>query len=159
MPEGQTQFQTSVARILEVVMFENWLRFYFIAPEADGEDLSLAIPEKGLARIRELYPHLYPLAAQLNGKKIDFETSRAAVLAHIAGEVGGDGPEHYEIAQILQSATFQARLQMFHAWEQLHEDQLDQSFLEFGAWRNLFAKWQTTPAAQELEKKYLSAAS
>lgn len=162
MPDAQAQFQNAVARVLEIVMFENWLRFYFISPEADDpdlSDLSLAIPEKSMIRIKELYPQLYPLAAQLNGKNIDFETSRAAVLAYIARETGAEGPEHGEIAQILQSATFQARLQMFHAWEQLHEDQLDQGFMEFGAWKNLFAKWQATPGAQELEKKYISAAS
>ena len=37
MPKEQEQFQQAVVSILEAVMFENWLRFYFIAEKADAE--------------------------------------------------------------------------------------------------------------------------
>ena len=32
----------------------------------------------------------------------------------------------------------------------MHEDQLDQGFLEFGAWRKLFAQWRETSGGREL---------
>ena len=30
MPTPQEEFQNAVLRILETVMFENWIRFYFL---------------------------------------------------------------------------------------------------------------------------------
>ena len=55
MPEAQEQFQNGVAKVLEAVMFENWLRFYFISekPEApaaaDGQPaLFIAVPVKAM---------------------------------------------------------------------------------------------------------------
>ena len=36
MPEQQEQFQNAVWQVLEAVMFENWLRFYFISEKPDA---------------------------------------------------------------------------------------------------------------------------
>ena len=36
MPEQQEQFQNAVFQVLEAVMFENWLRFYFITEKPDA---------------------------------------------------------------------------------------------------------------------------
>ena len=152
MPAEQETFQKSVADVLEAVMFENWLRFYFIG-ETGPDELKIELPEKSLARIRELYPRLYPMAEALNGKTVDFEVSRKAVLDHIINELEGKAFASGYGRQILQSSAFQVRLQLFHAWEQLHEDQLDRGFAEFGAWQSLFAKWLETPGAREMAKK------
>ena len=69
MPTPQEEFQNAVLRILETVMFENWIRFYFLtekldAPVEEGAEkpLFVAIPEQGMQRIKELYPDLLPLA-------------------------------------------------------------------------------------------------
>ena len=150
MPEAQEQFQKGVDAVIEAVMFENWLRFYFIE---EGEELALRLPQKSLERIRDLYPSLYPLAEELNDHKVDFETSRSAVLRHIAEKIEGHAIPQGEAQKILQNGLFQRRLQLFHVWEQLHEDQLDQGLMEFGAWKSLFAKWLKTPGAGELAKK------
>lgn len=154
MSQAQEDFQKQVAAILEVVIFENWLRFYFIHDQQG--DLRLNLPEKSIARIGELYPRLLPLAEKLNGKSIDFDTSRKAVLNHLLEYVDGQTMPRGQAQRILSSPTFQVRLQLFHTWAQMHEDQLDQGFLEFGAWRNLFAQWLDTPGATELAKKLLA---
>lgn len=153
MAMEQDVFQKAVADFLEVVIFENWLRFYFIADMPDGESLEIRLSEKSLEQIRELYPSLYPLAYKMNDKPVDFETSRRAVLDHIIYELEGKDLAKGEAQKILQSSDFQTRLNLFHAWEQLHESQLDQGFIEFGAWKNLFAKWLQSPGAKELAKK------
>lgn len=158
MPAEQDKFQKAVEDALEVVMFENWLRFYFISGDEES-GLRLELPDKSLERIRELYPSLYPLADKMNGKAVDFEISRNSVLAHLAEEVEGRTIPKGELQKVLQSATFQARLELFHTWEQIHEDQLDQGFAEFGAWRKLFARWLETPGARELEEKLLPRAA
>lgn len=160
MPEAQEQFQNSVIAVLEAVMFENWLRFYFISEKPDapaGRDgqpaLYMAVPVKGLERISELYPHLLPMAEEMNGKEVDFEASRRAVCNFVLEHVDGHNMPRDTAAMIFESATFQIQMQLFNTWVQMHEDQLDKSFLDFGAWRKLFAEWRETPGARELAEK------
>lgn len=157
MPEQQEQFQNAVWQVLEAVMFENWLRFYFISekPDApagpDGEPpLFLAVPHKGMERIRELYPHLLPLAEDMNGREANFENSRRAVCTFVLDSLDGKSMPKDMAATIFESATFQIQMQLFNAWVQMHEEQLDQGFLEFGAWRKLFGRWRETPGGREL---------
>ena len=166
MPEAQKEFRNAVEQALEAVMFESWLRFYFIEelpPATDGknpddaadaeERLAIRVPEKGMARIRELYPNLLPLAESMNGHEVDFETSRRAVCTFVLGHLDGKTMPRDMAAVVFASATFQVELQLFHTWLQLHEAQLDEGFQEFGAWRNLFAQWRATPGARELAEK------
>ena len=67
MPTPQEEFQNAVLRILETVMFENWIRFYFLtekldAPVEEGAEkpLFVAIPEQGMQRIRSCTPICCP---------------------------------------------------------------------------------------------------
>lgn len=160
MPEQQEQFQKSVLQVLEAVMFENWLRFYFIIekPDAPADEngekpLLLAVPEKGMERIKEHYPHLLPLAEEMNGKEVDFETSRRAVCTFVLEHLDGAAMPRDAAAGIFESTAFQIQMQLFNTWVQMHENQLDQGFLEFGAWRKLFAQWRETPGARELAER------
>lgn len=155
MPEEQDRFQKQVSDILQVAIFENWLRFYFIHETSDNE-LELQIPAKSMERIDEHYANLALLAHEMNNKPITFETSRDTVLKHILAHVDGTKMEKGTAQKVLQSATFQTRLQLFHIWEQMHEDQLDQGFIDFETWKNLFIKWLHSPGAMELEKKLLA---
>lgn len=156
MPREQEEFRKGVEEVLQAAMFENWLRFYFLKEEEreDGESvLVMKLPEKSLEKIRELYPGLLPLAESLNNKVVDFESSRNAVLMYVLDHLDGKSLERGTIRTVLESAAFQVRLQMFHAWVQLHEDQLDQSFMDFGTWQKLFEEWAKSPAATELGGK------
>lgn len=61
MPEQQEQFQKSVLQVLEAVMFENWLRFYFIIekPDAPADEngekpLLLAVPRRAWSGSRNI---------------------------------------------------------------------------------------------------------
>ena len=165
MPKEQEDFQNAVNAVLEAVMFENWLRFYFISekPDAplarDGQPaLFIAVPVKGMERIGELYPHLLPMAEAMNGREVDFATSQRAVCGFVLDHLDGKVMPRNMAGVVFESATFQVRMQMFNPWVQLHEEQLDERFLEFGTWQRLFAEWRQTPPARELmEKLSLSA--
>ncbi|MBQ9406421.1 MAG: hypothetical protein IJU37_06770 [Desulfovibrio sp.] len=164
MPQEQEKFQHAVFSVLEAVMFENWLRFYFISEKPDApadkdgqKPLFVAVPDKGMQRIKELYPHLLPLAEEVNGKEITFEISRAAVCNFVLLHLDGKIMERNTAAMIFDSTLFQVHMQLFHTWVQVHEDQLDREFLDFGAWRNLFDQWRESKAARDLaEKLFLS---
>ncbi|MDR2744061.1 MAG: hypothetical protein LBB66_02520 [Desulfovibrio sp.] len=155
-------FQKAVAQVLEAVMFENWLRFYFItrkdgdATEQDDEGrLFVAVPDRGMERIRKDYAHLLPMAEAVNGRKADFETSRRAVCAFVLERLDGKTMPRDMVGIVLESATFQAQLQLFNAWVRAHEDRLDEGFLDFAAWRSLFAKWRQNPEVRDLAEKLL----
>ena len=141
-------FQQAVQQILEVVMFENWLRFYFIS-ETEGGVLALAVPEQGVARIREQYPLFLPLVEDLNGKEISFERSRQAVCTFVATQLDGKTLPVNTADSVLDSAGFQLEMQLFNNWVQGHEEQLDATFLTFSAWKRLFAEWRNSGKVKE----------
>ena len=160
MPEAQETFRNAISILLEAVMFENWLRFYFIAerPSDNGEDepaLLISVPDKGMKRIAEQASHLLPLAQAMNGREVTFEISRRAVCEYVLHHVEGKRLPTNQAAIVFESALFQVELQLFNTWVQIHEDQLDEHFLEFGTWRDLFDEWRQTPAARELSEKLL----
>lgn len=150
MSQQSQAFAKGVESILEAVMFENWLRFYFISEKPEhGDALFLAIPEQGMTRIKELYPHLLSLAETLNGKELTFETSRSAVCTYVVTEVDGKRIPRNMSDTVFDSSTFQVELQLFNTWVQGHEAQLDEGFLEFGAWRNFFSQWRSSDDVKE----------
>ena len=165
MPREQEDFQNAVFQILEAVMFENWLRFYFIVekspPIADaGEDraLFLAVPEKGMERIRKDYPHLLPIVAAMNGQELSFTISRQAVCKFVVEHLDGKTMPRNAAAIVLDSQAFQTQMQLFHAWVQLHEQQLEENFLSFEDWRRIFLQWRESPGARELSEKLILSA-
>ena len=143
-----TALQQAVRQILEVIMFENWLRFYFIS-EAEGDGLALAVPEQGVARIREQYPRFMPLLEDLNGKGISFELSRRVVCAFVATQLDGKTLPVNMADSVLDSAGFQLEMQLFNNWVQGHEEQLDATFLTFSEWMRLFAEWRDSDKVKE----------
>lgn len=161
MAQEQEAFAKALQQVLEVVMFENWMRFYFITDKLDtpkndaGETpLFIAIPEQGMSRIKELYPHLYPLAQSMNAQEVDFASSQRAICAFVAENLEGKSITVDMARLVLDSERFNMELQLFNTWVQAHESQLDANFNEFGMWRTLFAQWrnsdQVTSWVQEL---------
>ena len=164
MPKEQEQFQQAVVSILEAVMFENWLRFYFIAEKADADNvdgehtLYLAVPDKAMTRIREEYAHLLPLAESLNGKTASFENSQQAVCTFVVQHLDGKSMPRQMADMVFDSSSFQTRMQLFNAWVQMHEEQLEQTFMDFAQWRSLFAQWCETDKVKELAARLAAAA-
>lgn len=136
-----TAFQLATRQILDVIMFENWLRFYFIS-EPEGGGLALAVPEQGLTRIREQHPQFMPLLEELNGREISFESSRQAVCTFVATQLDGKAMPVNMANLVLDSDAFQLEMQLFNNWVQGHEEQLDKHFLDFSTWKRLFTAWR-----------------
>jgi hypothetical protein len=133
--------QETARQILEVVIFENWLRFYFLS-EPEGGGLALAVPDQSLARLREQHPQLAPLAEELNGKEISFERSREAVCTFVAARL--DDGTTMPVHEVLDSAAFSLEMRLFNTWVQGHEEQLDAAFWDFSTWKRLFAEWRNS---------------
>lgn len=150
MSKKLSPFNAAVQQVLEAVIFENWLRFYFITEKADApEDLYLAVPEQAVQRIQELYPHLYPMVLALNSQNIDFETSRRALCTFVVTELDGKSIPSEMGVKVFDSTTFQTEMHLFNTWVQAHEPQLDKAFMDFGMWLSLFAEWRNSEAVKD----------
>ena len=143
-----TAFQEAVQRILEVVMFENWLRFYFISDLENGSP-GIGVPEQGIARLREQHPQFMPLLEELNGREISFDISRRAVCTFVATQLDGKAIPVNMADLVMDSDSFQLEMQLFNNWVQGHEEQLDKNFLDFSAWKRLFAQWRNSDKVKE----------
>ncbi len=159
MPEAQDKFQQAVKDALAGVMFENWLRFYFIS-EVEGEKdaegnprLSILIPEKGMEKIKELYPRMLSMAEDVNGKEASFATSQSAVCTWIACEIDGKSVQQGTSQALVNSRAFQTASTLFNIWVQAYEQQLDQQFLDFGQWVKLFESWRASDQGKDMEMK------
>lgn len=141
-------FAEAVDAALGAVMFENWLRFYFIR-ETGGQP-TLQVPESGMRLIAERYPDFLSLAEMVNGRKVEFDTSRRAVcqfaieaIDRLAAENGSE-TDGDPAGAVFESHDFQTRLQRFNTWLSGSQGRLDERFLEFGRWRDMFAVWEAS---------------
>lgn len=156
MPEEQERFHNAVAAMLNSVMFENWLRFYFLREDEVSEGkyvLSIAIPEKAMDRIRERFFEFYPMAEELNGKRLTLEVSRSAVCNFIKDTYEGDLIPQGSLAAYFDTHAFQIGLQLFNIWVQAYEQALEQNFLDFAGWQNAFAQWCATDQAAQIREE------
>lgn len=145
-----SNLQNAVDRIIEVVMFENWLRFYFIVEE--GDTLAIRLPEKAMEQIKKRYGRLHDLADRLNNVPITHETSMNEVCLFISSGLEGQPLSDEAVARAFESDLFQTQMQLFGYWVQAHEKQLDAGFVEFSEWRRLFLEWEKSDEVQEYRK-------
>ena len=148
-----TELDTATNRITEVVMFENWLRFYFIAEE--GGKLLLRLPEKAMEQLKKRYASFYELAERLNDVEIDHNTSLKEVCLFVAGGFDGHPLPEDVISRVFESPRFQLELQLFSHWVQAHEEQLDAGFAEFADWQRMFNEWKSSDEVKEHRQRLM----
>jgi len=145
------EVEAAVGRVAEVIMFENWLRFYFITEEDDK--LFIRLPEKSMEQIQQRYRNYYDLAAMLNNEEIDHQHSLKAVCMFISGGFDGRPLPESVVAGVFDSPKFQMELQLFSNWVQNHEEKLDERFMEFSEWQKAFALWKDTDEVKNYTKR------
>lgn len=148
------QLQDAIDKISSAIMFENWIRFYFIVEKDDK--LHIHLPEKAMEQIGKRYARFYDLAERLNNAPISHENSMKEVCLFIAGGFDGRQLPEELISQTFASKSFQFGMELFGYWVQTHEDQLDASFMEFSEWQRLFSEWKTSEKVQEYRKNIVA---
>lgn len=118
--------------ILELILFENWLRFYYL-DESSGR---LVIPGEALTSLKKIQ---VALAEDLNGKRVELSASRDALLAQFRQVV----PDDVSLQQVLGSAEFIREMDTFQSWLQLHAAELAAKNLNFVNWLALYERWKT----------------
>lgn len=153
-----SELQVALQDILNVVIFENWLRFYFIEEQVNRDNpeellFFIKIPAKSMIKIRELYPELSPLAEEMNNKPVNFQISRSSVLTYILNHLEGSKLSRGLAEKVISSKEFQVKLQLFNTWVQLYEEQLDHGFHPFQSWLTMFSEWRKSKAGQAVIQK------
>ena len=146
------EIEAAAGQVADVIMFENWLRFYFISEE--GDTLFIRLPEEAMEQIRQRCRAYSNLAAMLNNEEIDHQRSLKAVCAFISGGFGGVTLPDAVLSGVFDSTNFQLELQLFTYWLQNHEEKLDERFMEFDEWQKAFALWKDSDEV----KGYINAA-
>ncbi len=153
MPEDQERFREAVDAMMDAVLFENWLRFYFLHQDGDEDPAKVIVPERAMERIREGYGPLASMAEELNGREASLQSSRDAVCGYISRELEGSRIPRGEAASYLDTRAFQVSMQLFGVWVQAYEAMLDAQFLDFGQWREQFVRWRGSEQGKELERR------
>lgn len=148
------QLQEALKDVSEVLMFENWLRFYFIVEEKDK--LFLRVPEKARDLIREKHEHLAGLVELLNDEEMDYQKSYESVCGFVASHLDGSKHQPGVCEGVLNSKAFKMEMQLFNLWVQAHEDQLDSTFVDFETWTQLFWDWKRSDEVKEYLKEFKS---
>ncbi len=135
---GKNSFARNLAELLEIISFEQWLRFYFI--DEDSEKEIFAIPAAILGRIDSFWPQLYPLAQALNGREVSFAVSQSAVCKLILERHGAS--DATELEDLLQSRELTKTLESFNAWLAREAKDLEKVAPDFADWQARFRQWQ-----------------
>lgn len=145
----KSRFKTAVNAVSEVMKFETWLRFYFIAEQ--GDQLRVDIPEGVLDDIRAKQPHLADMAERYNGLDMDYETSRQEICNFLVG--GVKDMDMDMIPRVMDSPELRLEMHLFHLWMTGHESILDEEFTDFGWWLENFANWRDSDEVQAFAKR------
>ncbi|THB65847.1 MAG: hypothetical protein D6E12_11700 [Desulfovibrio sp.] len=143
----KANFFQAVVDVAEIMKFESWLRFYFLVEE--DNTLYMRLSDQAQERIKEAYPHLAPLVEQVKDTAVTYENSVNTVCTFVASSLDGSKYAMGTVNEVFGSPEFQTEMQLFHIWTQAHEDQLDQGFVDFNNWNELFEKWKNSPEVKE----------
>lgn len=150
--------KTAVKDIAEVVIFENWLRYYFVAEEGD-EKLSLKVPEETMAEIKDKHEHLYPVAEKLNNEEIDYLRSQEVVCSFVARQFDGRKYNTGTIPRAFDSSDLKVELHLFGLWQEAHQERLDAESLNFEDFFEFYSNWRDTDEVQNYRKNLLESAA
>lgn len=149
MASSQSSSPHNLQHALDLVLFEQWLRFYFISEE-DGK-LFIRMPDDYFELNRKQYPDLFPVAQSLNNREIDHQAALSALCDSMMN--GPFALAGKDWAEVLAGEDFRMALQLLSFWVQAEEDELDREILPFDQWRHRFLDWRETPPIRDYAAK------
>ena len=136
---------------VDLVFFEQWLRFYFIVEE-NGK-LFIRMPACELDKARSLYPGLISVAEALNGREINHQAAMDALCeSMMSGPYALSGAQW---AEILAGKNFRLTLELLSFWVQADESSLDAATLAFHDWKDRFQAWCENPSIKDYAARLL----
>jgi len=143
--------KNAVKDALEIFQFDQWLRFYFVK-EKNGE-LWIEIPGDILAGLKEKNPSLHSFADLVNNAVTDYQRSQENVCSFVAARLDGQKYEATVLPQVFDNATFKVEMYMFNVWLKMHEAHLDEEYMDFDGWMEMFDGWNSMDEVREYRAK------
>jgi len=145
--------KSAVRDSLEVFQFDQWLRFYFIKEKDD--ELRVEIPEDVMVAIKEKTPHLHRFADLVNNAATDYKRSQDNICSYIASRLDGEKYEATVLPQVFDNATFKVEMYIFNVWLKMHEPHLDEEYMDFEGWMEMYDGWNSLDEVKEYRNKLL----
>lgn len=117
--------------LLEAIIFEQWIRFYWMVEDAEG-DMCVLIPEDTMTEIANDYPKFKGMLERLDGSIVDVQLACSAILDFSLQEIGED------THTLLESAELQTAINNFQTWLAAEGDNLDADPKDFTTWKLMF---------------------
>ncbi|MDD3313136.1 hypothetical protein [Pseudodesulfovibrio sp.] len=145
--------KNAVRDTVEIFQFDQWMRFYFV--KGEGEDLRVEIPEDVMEQVKADHPALYRLADISNNGAIDYQRSQENVCSYVAAHLGGEKYDATVLPQVFDNAAFKIEMYIFNVWLKMHEAHLDEEYLDFGQWLEMYEGWNSLDEVKAYRKKLL----
>ena len=143
--------KNAVKDALEIFQFDQWLRFYFVK-DKDGE-LWIEVPEDVMAGIKEKQPALYNFADLVNNAITTYQRSQENVCSYVAARLDGQKYEATVLPQVFDNATFKVEMYMFNVWMNMHEQYLEEEYMDYEGWMEMYEGWNSMDEVQEYRNK------
>jgi len=145
--------KSAVRDTVEIFQFDQWMRFYFVKEE--GESLKIEIPEKVMEQVKADFPALYRLADLNNHGVIDYQRSQENVCSYVASHLEGSKYDASILPQVFDNASFKIEMYIFNVWLKMHEPHLDEEYLDFGQWMEMYEGWNSLDEVKKYRKRLL----
>jgi len=145
--------KNAIKDTVEIFQFDQWMRFYFV--KEDGETLRIEIPEDVLEQVKTAFPGLHGLADLCNNGVIDYRRSQENVCAYVAARLEGDKYDATVMPQVFDNAAFKIEMYIFNVWLKMHESHLDEEYLDFGQWLEMYEGWNSLDEVKQYRKRLL----
>lgn len=143
--------KNAVKDALEIFQFDQWLRFYFVV-EKDG-GLWIEIPDDAMEYINTEYPEMHRMADMVNNAVIDYKRSQENVCSYVAARLDGQKYEATILPQVFDNSIFKVEMYIFNVWLKMHEQHLDEEYMNFDGWLEMYQGWNDLDEVKEYRAK------
>jgi len=144
--------KNAVKDALEIFQFDQWLRFYFVEQKEEDE-LWVEVPDDVMAQIKKDHPALHRLADLVNNAKTDYKRAQENVCAYVGARLDGQKYEATVLPQVFDNATFKVEMYVFNVWLKMHEPHLDEEYMNFEGWMEMYEGWNSMDEVKEYRAK------
>ncbi len=134
-----------------VLMFDQWIRFYYVT-EKDGK-MYISIPQEQLDKIEENFSQYHSFAELVNNDELTYEKSQATVCAFIGARFDGRKYDPSIMTKVFDSKQFKVEMYVFNLWLKGHESHLDENWLDFSDWMEMYGEWKKMDQVKAYLKK------
>jgi len=143
--------KNAIKDTLEIFQFDQWVRFYFVTEKDDG--LWISIPDEVMADIKKNHSGLFNFADLVNDATTDYQTSQDNVCSFVAARLDGQKYEASVLPKVFDDTNFKIEMYIFNLWLKMHEKYLDETYMTFNEWLEMYGEWNNLEEVKEYRTK------